>query len=223
MSEQKTYTVSICGLTRHFPLLEVAPGVRIAIFNMLGDTEIVKAAAKALAERLPASGQVIVTPCPTCTGEGRVIADKTYQVDVPAGVDSGSTLRLTGRGAVGKRGGATGDLYVHLRVAPHGRYRREGDDLVTELRVSIAQAALGAKFTLPTLDGDEDIVVHGSGVPLAGPLRGGFVEAGGGGALEDVRHAAAGRRKNAEDGAAEHGAEDNGQGQAQAVGLGARQ
>ncbi len=104
-------------------------------------------------------GQVIVTPCPTCTGEGRVIADKTYQVDVPAGVDSGSTLRLTGRGAVGKRGGATGDLYVHLRVAPHGRYRREGDDLVTELRVSIAQAALGAKFTLPTLDGDEDIVV----------------------------------------------------------------
>ncbi len=62
MSEQKSYTVSICGLTRHFPLLEVAPGVQIAIFNMLGDTEIVKAAARELAARLPASGQVIVTP-----------------------------------------------------------------------------------------------------------------------------------------------------------------
>ena len=104
-------------------------------------------------------GQVIVTPCPTCKGEGRVVTEKTYMVDVPAGVDSGSTLRLTGRGAVGKRGGSTGDLYVHLRVAAHERYRRDGDELVTDLPVSIAQAALGAKFVLPTLDGDEDIVV----------------------------------------------------------------
>lgn len=104
-------------------------------------------------------GQVIVTPCPSCAGEGRVVTEKTYQVDVPAGVDSGSTLRLTGRGAVGKRGGSTGDLYVHLRVAEHERYRREGDDLVTDLPIGIAQATLGAKFTLPTLDGDEDIIV----------------------------------------------------------------
>lgn len=104
-------------------------------------------------------GQVIVTPCGTCNGEGRVISEKTYQVDVPAGVDTGSTLRLTGRGAAGKRGGATGDLYVHLRVAAHDRYRREGDDLVTDLPLGIAQAALGARFVLPTLDGDEDIVV----------------------------------------------------------------
>jgi molecular chaperone DnaJ len=104
-------------------------------------------------------GKVIVTPCTTCNGDGRVVSDKTFQVDVPAGVDSGSTLRLTGRGAVGPRGGSAGDLYVHLRVASHERYRREGDDLVTELPVSFAQATLGAKFTLPTLDGDEDIVV----------------------------------------------------------------
>jgi len=104
-------------------------------------------------------GQVIVTPCASCKGDGRVITEKTYQVDVPAGVDTGSTLRLTGRGAVGPRGGGTGDLYVHLRVAAHERYRRESDDLVTDLPVSIAQAALGARFTLPTLDGDEEIVV----------------------------------------------------------------
>jgi len=104
-------------------------------------------------------GQVIVTPCATCKGEGRVIDEKTYHVDVPAGVDTGSTLRLTGRGAVGPRGGSTGDLYVHVRVAPHDRYRREGDDLVTDLPVGIAQATLGAKFMLPTLDGDEQIVV----------------------------------------------------------------
>jgi molecular chaperone DnaJ len=104
-------------------------------------------------------GQVIVTPCAACKGEGRVISEKTYHVDVPAGVDTGSTLRLTGRGAVGPRGGSTGDLYVHVRVAPHDRYRREGDDLVTDLPVGLAQAALGAKFTLPTLDGEEQIVV----------------------------------------------------------------
>ena len=104
-------------------------------------------------------GQVIVTPCPKCNGDGRVITEKTYQVDVPAGVDTGSTLRLTGRGAVGQRGGGAGDLYVHIRVAAHERYQRENDDLVTDLPVSIAQASLGAKFLLPTLDGDEEILV----------------------------------------------------------------
>ncbi len=104
-------------------------------------------------------GQVIVTPCPSCRGDGRVVTEKTYQVDVPAGVDTGSTLRLTGRGAVGPRGGGTGDLYVHIRVAAHERYRRESDDLVTDLPVSIAQASLGARFLLPTLDGDEEILV----------------------------------------------------------------
>lgn len=104
-------------------------------------------------------GQVVVTPCPTCKGDGRVIAEKTYQVDVPAGVDTGSTLRLTGRGAVGPRGGGAGDLYVHVRVAAHDTFRREGDDLVADLTVSIAQAALGTKIVLPTLDGEEEILV----------------------------------------------------------------
>lgn len=104
-------------------------------------------------------GQVVVTPCPTCRGEGRVTLEHTYQVDVPAGVDSGSTLRLSGRGAVGPRGGGTGDLYVHLRVAEHERYWRDGNDLVTAVPISIAQAALGTTVPLPTLDGDEDLVV----------------------------------------------------------------
>ena len=110
-------------------------------------------------------GQVIVTPCPTCRGEGRITAEHTYQVDVPAGVDSGSTLRLTGRGAAGPRGGASGDLYVHLRVQPHERYLRDGDDLVTVIAVSIAQAALGTTVKLPTLDGDEEIAVPAGAQP----------------------------------------------------------
>jgi molecular chaperone DnaJ len=118
-------------------------------------------------------GQVIVTPCATCTGDGRIITETTYQVDVPGGVDTGSTLRLTGRGAVGPRGGASGDLYVHLRVAPHERYQRDGDDLVTLVEIGVAQAALGTRFMLPTLDGDEELVVppgtqHGRAFVLKG-------------------------------------------------------
>ena len=104
-------------------------------------------------------GEIITTPCPVCRGEGRVTADKTYTVDVPAGVVDGSTLRLTRRGAAGPRGGAPGDLYVHLRVRAHDRFRRVDDDLVTEVPISIAQAALGTKVVLPTLDGDEDLAI----------------------------------------------------------------
>ncbi len=110
-------------------------------------------------------GEVIVTPCPNCRGEGRVTVEHTYHVDVPAGVDTGSTLRLGGRGAAGARGGKAGDLYVHLRVAEHSRYRRDDIDLVTEVHVSIAQAALGVTLPLPTLDGDEELVVDAGTQP----------------------------------------------------------
>ena len=104
-------------------------------------------------------GKVITTPCVTCRGEGRVTSEKTYTVDVPGGVVDGSTLRLTRRGAVGPRGGAPGDLYVHLRVASHDRFVRDGDHLLCEVPISIAQAALGTHVTLETLDGDEPLQV----------------------------------------------------------------
>jgi molecular chaperone DnaJ len=104
-------------------------------------------------------GEIIATPCRTCRGEGRTIAERTFTVEIPAGIAGGQTLRLGGRGAAGPRGGAIGDLYVHVRVADHDRYRREEDDLVTDVVVSLAQAALGTTLTLPTLDGDEELVV----------------------------------------------------------------
>jgi molecular chaperone DnaJ len=104
-------------------------------------------------------GEVIANPCPDCKGDGRRVVQKTYNVDVPAGVDTGSTLRLSGRGAVGSRGGPAGDLYVHLEVLPHDRFQRVGDDLVHELHVSMAQAALGAHIRVETLDGTEDLVL----------------------------------------------------------------
>ena len=126
--------------------------------------------------RCGGAGQVILTPCPTCRGDGRIVEERTYNVDVPAGVDSGSTLRLSGRGAAGPRGGASGDLYVHLRVQPHDRFGRDGYDLVAEMPISFAQAALGTHIELETLDGTEDLAVaagtqSGRELQAAGPRR----------------------------------------------------
>jgi molecular chaperone DnaJ len=109
--------------------------------------------------RCAGMGRVIDRPCPTCRGEGRVTEERSYQVDVPAGVDDGSTLRLSGRGAAGARGGAPGDLYVHLRVTGHDRFERDGYDLVEELHLPMTTAALGAHISYTTLDGVEDLVV----------------------------------------------------------------
>ncbi len=104
-------------------------------------------------------GQEIKSPCRACGGEGRVVRERSLMVEVPPGVDDGTTLRLSGRGAVGPRGGPPGDLYVHLDVRPHPRFRREGYDLVHELHLSMTQAALGVQLPFETLDGTEDLVV----------------------------------------------------------------
>jgi molecular chaperone DnaJ len=104
-------------------------------------------------------GQAIADPCPVCRGDGRVTDERTYTIEVPAGVDDGTTLRLTGRGAAGPRGGGAGDLYVHLRVRPHERLHREGYDLLDEVHLGMTQAALGAELQYETLDGEEALSV----------------------------------------------------------------
>ena len=109
--------------------------------------------------RCHGAGQTISDPCADCRGGGVKTEERTFTVDVPAGVDTGSTLRLSGRGAAGQRGGASGDLYVHLRVAPHKRFERAGYDLIEELHVPMTQASLGAHIQYETLDGTEDLVL----------------------------------------------------------------
>ncbi|HTO01572.1 MAG TPA: J domain-containing protein, partial [Microthrixaceae bacterium] len=104
-------------------------------------------------------GQIIPNPCDVCSGAGRLIEEKTYTVDVPPGVDEGSTLKLAGRGAVGMRGGPAGDLYVRLRVKAHDRFVRNGDDLLHDLEIPMTQAVLGARLDLETLDGQEELVI----------------------------------------------------------------
>ncbi|HMG42799.1 MAG TPA: molecular chaperone DnaJ [Acidimicrobiales bacterium] len=109
--------------------------------------------------RCSGSGEVIASPCSECRGEGRNLDERTYTVDIPAGVDTGSTLRLSGRGAAGPRGGAPGDLYVHLRIRPHEYIQRDGVDLVSEVEVPYTQAALGTTLDFDTLDGTTELEV----------------------------------------------------------------
>ncbi|MDP8938454.1 MAG: molecular chaperone DnaJ [Actinomycetota bacterium] len=104
-------------------------------------------------------GQEVQSPCPDCHGDGRRTEERTYTVEVPGGVDHGSTLKITGRGAAGPRGGRPGDLYVHIRVRPDENFMRQGNDLVHVLHVPMTQAALGAHIRYETLDGTEDLVI----------------------------------------------------------------
>jgi molecular chaperone DnaJ len=98
-------------------------------------------------------GQIISTPCDTCHGQGRVRRSKTLNVRIPAGVDNGDRVRLTGEGEAGRNGGPPGDLYVEIHVREHPIFERDGSHLSCEVPVSFASATLGGEVEVPTLDG----------------------------------------------------------------------
>ena len=104
-------------------------------------------------------GTVISDPCPDCHGRGRIRKTKTLSVKVPAGVDDGDRIRLTGEGEAGRNGGPAGDLYVEIRTNPHKIFTRDGPDLACEVPVSIAIATLGGEVELPTLNGNVSLKV----------------------------------------------------------------
>jgi molecular chaperone DnaJ len=104
-------------------------------------------------------GRIIETPCHTCAGEGRTERRRTLRVTIPPGIDEGHQVRLSGEGEAGPRGGASGNLYVVVHVAPHPKLRRQDTELFYELDLSIAQATLGTSVTVPTADGEETIDV----------------------------------------------------------------
>ena len=99
------------------------------------------------------AGTTIGDPCDDCHGRGRVRKTKTLSVKVPAGVDDGDRIRLSGEGEAGRNGGPPGDLYVEIRIKPHKLFERDGADLSTEVPISFATATLGGDVELPTLDG----------------------------------------------------------------------
>jgi molecular chaperone DnaJ len=131
------------------------------------------------------SGSIIKEPCPKCGGSGRVRKHHKIKVNVPAGVDNGSRLRMQGEGEGGVNGGSNGDLFIYVTVKPHKFFKREGDNVFLEQQISFAEAALGADIEVPTLDGPVKLTIpegtqtgttfrlRGKGVPyLNGSSRG---------------------------------------------------
>jgi molecular chaperone DnaJ len=128
--------------------------------------------------RCHGEGKIVESPCQTCHGEGRTERKRTLRVAIPAGIDEGHQIRLSNEGEVGPRGGAAGSLYVAVHVAPHPTLTREGTELYYEADLSIAQAALGTKIMVPTVEGEDteveikpgtqpgtEIRLRGRGVP----------------------------------------------------------
>jgi molecular chaperone DnaJ len=126
------------------------------------------------------TGQVISSPCETCRGDGRVEHEKSIEVKIPAGVETGSRLRLQAEGESGPHGGPAGDLYVVIHVAEHEQFERQGNNLYASLPITFAQAALGAEVNVSTLSGDQPLKVpagtqtgtvfrvRGQGMPVLG-------------------------------------------------------
>jgi molecular chaperone DnaJ len=100
-------------------------------------------------------GEIITDPCPKCSGSGRVNEERSLSVNIPAGIEDGTRIRLGGEGEAGMRGGVNGDLYIFLSVKPHEFYQRDGADLYCTVPISMTTAALGGSFEVTTLDGTQ--------------------------------------------------------------------
>jgi len=109
-------------------------------------------------EQCQGEGVINAIPCHECQGQGRIRATRRLAVKVPAGVDENSQIRLSGEGEAGTRGGPRGDLYITLRIKPHAYFRRQGNNIIYELPINIAQAALGVEAVVPTIDGEEEVL-----------------------------------------------------------------
>jgi molecular chaperone DnaJ len=106
-------------------------------------------------------GQMIKDPCPKCSGQGRVTEERSLSVNIPAGIEDGTRIRLAGEGEAGLKGGPSGDLYIFLSVKPHEFFQRDGADLYCKVPISMTTAALGGAFEVATLDGTQTRVrVH---------------------------------------------------------------
>jgi len=124
------------------------------------------------------AGQILRTPCPQCHGSGQTLEERTLDVEIPAGIHDGQRIRLSGEGHAGVVGGRAGDAYVLVRIRPHEKFVRDGNDIVSTVDLTMSQAALGALVTVPTLDGEMELefkpgtqagevrVLRGRGMPV---------------------------------------------------------
>jgi len=109
--------------------------------------------------RCHGAGTIVSNPCAACLGQGVVLRTERIQVRIPAGVNNGSRIRLSGKGGAGLHGGPPGDLFVVIQVAPHPYFRREGDDIFLEVPISVAESVLGAQVVIPTIDGQSSLKI----------------------------------------------------------------
>ncbi len=116
-------------------------------------------------------GQIIKNPCAACGGAGRVQKERSLNVNIPPGVETGTRIRLAGEGEAGLRGGPPGDLYIFIEVAPHAIFEREGQNLFCRIPVSMPTAALGGEIEAPTIDGGRTRVKVPAGVQSGRQLR----------------------------------------------------
>ena len=110
-------------------------------------------------------GKTYKSKCNTCRGNGRVKVSKTLTIDIPAGIDNGEQLRVSGKGEPGMNGGPNGDLYIEVRILPHELYRREGNDNYIDLPVTITDLCLGCKKVIKTMDGEVEIKIKEGSQP----------------------------------------------------------
>ncbi len=116
-------------------------------------------------------GQTISDPCGKCAGQGRITEERSLSVNIPAGIEDGTRIRLSGEGAAGLRSGPAGDLYIFLSVKPHAFFQREGADLFCTVPISMTTAALGGKFEISTMDGTKSRVAVPEGTQPGKELR----------------------------------------------------
>ena len=116
-------------------------------------------------------GQIIKNPCKACGGQGRVEKDRALSVNIPAGVETGTRIRLSGEGEAGLRGGTSGDLYIFIEVRDHDIFQREGNNLFCRVPVSMTSAALGGDIEVPTIDGGRSRVKIPSGSQSGRQMR----------------------------------------------------
>jgi len=144
------------------------PGTRPAACSTCGGVGEVRRAARSMFGQFvqvsacptcKGDGTVIASPCGACGGEGRVRADKTVQVDIPAGISDSNYLTLRGQGAIGVRGAPPGDLLVMIEIKRDDRFERDGDNLIFDLPLSFSQAALGISLTIPTPLAEEKVQI----------------------------------------------------------------